>query len=747
MPIQNTADLFKNIREENITDAINYIKLKTEDELDINIRDERGIYLINYAIIQNNTELLNVIIEKNPVLDITDTDGRSLLYFPIKYNYSKIITTILKYNRSNIGISILDIKDKNGNIPLHYAITNKNISCINQLLEEGSNVNITDINNNNSLHLSVYSKMYEICSIISKTDVIVNAKNSIGENALHIACNMGLYEIVKLLLDIGIYIDTQDDDYEFSALHYSINLNNVPITKLLLNNKANPNVQDFLGNTPLHYSIIEENMVIFNYIMTSDTTKNIINVNIYNYENKLPIHIALEKKKIEYVRLLISGSNLNFQDMDGFSPVHYIFMDNNWKSLIKELETKKINIFIKNRKELTPIDYVDKNDLPEIIDIVSNSYLYILRNYNTIWKEDWENKCNKELFLDKLSSEEIKELSKYNIEKLKDKDICKDLIKSKIMEIYKNKNYSASCSNVNVSYPVKKNKLCIKLDNTGKVEFCSFTGITLDILIGLIFLLQKHKFAASTINVNFVENEELCNYYKSIGIMTRIKCEFLNFEIVWIQQKLHFATDFEKNFEININKPQKRFIIIPLGIELKIGSHANYLLYDKKTNEIERFEPYGATSPPNFNYNSTLLDQILETKFSKLVPDIKYIKPNDYLPKIGFQFLDSAEKKSQKIGDPGGFCALWAIWYVDQRLIYSDVNRKVLVNKMLKEIKLRNISFKDLIRNYSKNIIKIREDIFKSANITINDWLNDQYSDDQINIIIKTISSIIKKLI
>lgn len=740
--IKNIADLFKNIREENISDAIKYIRAKSEDELDINIRDERGIYLINYAIIQNNTELLNAIIEKNPILDITDSDGRSLLYYPIKYNYSKIILILLIYNRSNIGISILDIKDKKGNIPLHYAIIYKNIECLKILLEEGSNVNIIDIDNNNSIHLAVYSKVYEICDIICKTDIIINAKNSVGENALHIACNLGLIEIVKLLLNNGIYIDTQDDDYEFSALHYSVNLNNIPITKLLVKNLANPNLQDFLGNTPLHYAIIEENYEIFNYLLTSEYTKN-INVNIYNYENKLPIHIALEKNMVDFVKILIPGSNLNFQDMEGFSAIHYLFLNGTWKTIRDELKIKKINLFIKNKKNEIPLDYIDKNDIKEIIEIVSESYLYILRNYNSNWKEEWENKCNKELLLDNLDKDEIKLLEKYNVSKVKDQDICKEIIYNKIMAIYNKKEYGCGIT----SYPVKKNKICINLDNTSKVEFCSFTGITLDILIGLIYLLQKHSFASSTINANFIENDELCNYYKSIGIMTRIKCEFLNFEIVWIQQKLHFSTDFEKNFEQIIKKPKKRFIIIPLGIELKIGSHANYLLYDKKLNQIERFEPYGATSPPNFNYNSALLDQILKSKFEKLVTNIKYIKPSDYLPKIGFQFLDSAEKKSHKIGDPGGFCALWAIWYVDQRLTYYDIDRKMLVNKMLKEIKLRNISFKDLIRNYSKNIIKIREDIFSSANITINDWLNDQYNDKQINIIIASISQIIEKLI
>ena len=41
------------------------------------------------------------------------------------------------------------------------------------------------------------------------------------------------------------------------------------------------------------------------------------------------------------------------------------------------------------------------------------------------------------------------------------------------------------------------------------------------------------------------------------------------------------------------------------------------------------------------------------------------------------------------------------------------------------QIKSNNISFKNLIRNYSNNIVNIRDTLLASINIDINDWLND----------------------
>ena len=64
------------------------------------------------------------------------------------------------------------------------------------------------------------------------------------------------------------------------------------------------------------------------------------------------------------------------------------------------------------------------------------------------------------------------------------------------------------------------------------------------------------------------------------------------------------------------------------------------------------------------------------------------------------------ERKTKKIGDPGGFCALWSIWYTDMRLTYPDYDRKILADKLLKDIRSEGLSFKNLIRNYSLNITK-----------------------------------------
>jgi hypothetical protein len=180
-------------------------------------------------------------------------------------------------------------------------------------------------------------------------------------------------------------------------------------------------------------------------------------------------------------------------------------------------------------------------------------------------------------------------------------------------------------------------------------------------------------------------------------------------------------------------KSSARFIIIPLGIEMKTGSHANYLIYDKTIKEIERFEPHGGTTPIGFNYNAHSLDETLSDYFSSIDTEIKYIKPEKYIPKIGFQILDSQEDKKARIGDPSGFCALWSMWYVDNRLTYHMYTREQLIKNLFRGIKSQNISYRNMIRNYSQNIINERDKFLQEIDIDINDWLNDNYTNTQLD--------------
>lgn len=745
--------LFEFIKSHKFKEFKNILDEDSNNFIDVNIRDDQNNYLLSYAILFNKIDLVELLIKKGAKIDITDTDDRSILYIPIKYNYIEIIKILLQANIDQIGISIHDIKDRNYNIPIHYTIIYKNIEALKIMLEYGSNPNITDKFGNNSLHLSVYSRNYDICRYILNYDIDINSKTNIGESALHIAANLQVSKIFNLLVKLpNINVNTQDYDHEFTPLHYSVNLNNIDQVNILLQKNANPNIQDIYGNTITHYTVMEENIQMLNIITKFKYTEYPLNYNLWNIDGKLALHIIFNiypQNLNQYIDLLLKETNINIPDNNGDTCLLYICKYNIWKIYKTILVNKKLDISIANRYQERPIDFIEDKDINEFIDIVTQSYLNRLRNMKTSWLQEWENICNKELLVEHLSDYEKKVIKEMNIELNKNInkkiDVCSLIVERRVRDIISKKYIDNKC--FYKSYPLKQGNICINLQNNTGLNFCTFTGSTLDILIGIIYLLKKHPDACSTLNTDFAENIKLCNFYKNMGISVSSRCEFMNFEIVWVYNKLYLTDNFFDNFKKCISDKNKRFIIIPLGIEMKEGSHANYLIYDKNLQEIERFEPHGSSAPIGFNYNPKLLDQILQNRIRDINPNIIYISPENYLPKIGFQILDIIERDNKKIGDPGGFCALWVIWYTDMRITNQNIPRKTLVKKMLSQMKSSGISFKNLIRNYSKNIIDIRDKYFRELNIDINDWINDKVSDEKIKKLIKLIGSDVNKLI
>jgi Protein kinase domain/Ankyrin repeats (3 copies) len=85
-----------------------------------------------------------------------------------------------------------------------------------------------------------------------------NAKDARGSSLIYHAVTNNKVDIVKLLIDRGADIHSRYQYGEHTVLHIAVLYQDGEITKLLLDNKANPNVRDAYDYTPLHTSILRE---------------------------------------------------------------------------------------------------------------------------------------------------------------------------------------------------------------------------------------------------------------------------------------------------------------------------------------------------------------------------------------------------------------------------------------------------------------------------------------------------------
>jgi ankyrin repeat protein len=699
--MEENSNLFIYIKQKNWKKFLKNINPDTN----LNIKDEQSNYIIQYIILYNKYKILKRLLKYNIKLDFLDIEGRSIFFIPIKYNYTKIIDLLIENDNNNIGLSILNISDYYGNYPLHYTIFFNNINVFNKLLNI-SNINVLDKKKNTLLHIIIKNKLVNFFNIIINKNIDVNLLNIDNETSLHIASVNNLNNVILKLLELKINPNTQDNKNKLTPSMICVLNNNIIGNNYLLDSRIDLNLQDYYGNTLLHFAIIENNFEIINNIIDRIKSKLLkYNFNISNYDGNTILHIILYKicneninesnYNIEYI---IDNTNINLQNNNGDTSLHFIVKTNLFIKYKKLLINKKNNFFIYNLDNETPFMLINNNDKETIVKILINNYLTLIKNNKTKLIKKWEILCSKNN-------------NKTVIKK------CKKKIRKQILID-------------NVSIPYKNKKYCIKIDYPNKILVTTFTGILLDIITCYISLLKKHTNLYTSITLDFVNNNEIKNYYKKLGIIKELGSEFLNFEIFWIFQKIIFPTNIEETLNIFKNN-SKEIMGIPIAIDLEDASHANILIIDKTYKTIERFEPNGYSEPTGFNYNNTLLDFILKSYFYNFFPDYEYLEPIKFLPYVGFQLLESYEK-NKNIGDPSGFCVGWCLWYLEQRVKYRLIDPIKIAYKLIIFIKSKNISFKLLIRSYINDLLYTRNNILTNKNVDINDIINENITYKQI---------------
>jgi len=157
------------------------------------------------------------------------------------------------------------------------------------------------------------------------------------------------------------------------------------------------------------------------------------------------------------------------------------------------------------------------------------------------------------------------------------------------------------------------------------------------------------------------------------------------------------------------------------------GLHAALMFYDFTRNQIQRFDPYGNTSVIDGQ-----MDEIFKEKLAKPT-GMDYCGPDCYFPVSGFQTLsDENNSMNQKMGDFGGYCLAWSIWYIEHKMINLKVEPKDLIRKTINKFMKMNVKPMEYIRNYANFISKFRIEYLKKIgvpeNVASNENLNNMYT-------------------
>jgi ankyrin repeat protein len=179
------------------------------------------------------------------------------------------------------------------------------------------------------------------------------------------------------------------------------------------------------------------------------------------------LHLLLKNNLNNYFPDILINSSLLIQNNEGDTVLHYL-CPNEWKKYESILEKQKLSIYLKNKKNHTPYSIIvntkNKKLLDEFIDMVTKSYYnQLIKNTTRKYVTDWETNCS--------------------LQKIKMNECY-----IKINENIKN----------GISFPQKKKNYCIDISKK-MISKSVYTGITLDIISGLIILNEINKEKTQTI--------------------------------------------------------------------------------------------------------------------------------------------------------------------------------------------------------------------------------------------------------
>lgn len=236
-----------------------------------------------------------------------------------------------------------------GETALHVYANGNNITWTNKLvLRYGARIDIPDINGDTALHIFArkgnlfktidnyfnrvknasfrYDPTFPISitirrwikkiggkgGVISPDNLIIkdneninlDIKNNNGETPLFLALKNKNYDTTAILLKYGANSNQNVNKKQDSLLHFSVELQNIPLVSLLLSKQADINIKNRLGETSLHRAVDSNpNGQHYKQIITM-LLEHGASTNVKNNKEVSPLMLAIAQNKMAAVALL-----------------------------------------------------------------------------------------------------------------------------------------------------------------------------------------------------------------------------------------------------------------------------------------------------------------------------------------------------------------------------------------------------------------------------------------------------------
>jgi serine/threonine-protein phosphatase 6 regulatory ankyrin repeat subunit B len=209
-------------------------------QCNINTKGKDGMRPLDIAVLKDNMEIIRLLIERNA------RSFKSGMHIVVaaRLGFLDLLQCFL-----SMGDDI-NVKDDNGEIPLHAASKSGHAATVKYLCEHGALMNLQDNNGNTALHVAVTNEHFDVTRILVEKGANLCAADASGSTALHIAAKGGYLNIVQYLAESFAPIDRRNAKNE-TALLMAAAEGHEKIVSVLIEQGAGIGVRDIEGKTAL----------------------------------------------------------------------------------------------------------------------------------------------------------------------------------------------------------------------------------------------------------------------------------------------------------------------------------------------------------------------------------------------------------------------------------------------------------------------------------------------------------------